>query len=126
MNLHAIAGPIVAIVNPWVTAMISVSTGYTTNADGSRTPSYASPIPVNVQKQPLTYTDLVQTEGINIQGEKCALYISGNYDGVVREDGTGGDLITLPSGSVWLVVQVLENWAEENGWVKVAAVRQMA
>ena len=125
MNLHAIAGPIIAMVNPWVTAMISVSTGYTTNQDGTRTPAYATPIPVAVQKQPMTYTDLIQTDGLNLQGEKCALYVEGNFDGVVRQDGTGGDLITLPSGSTWLVVQVLENWSEQDGWTKVAAVRQM-
>ena len=125
MNLHALAGPICAIINPWVTATIEKSNGYTTLPDGSRVPSYDSPVPVDVQKQPMTYTDLVQTEGINIQGEKCALYITGNYDGIVRQDGTGGDLITLPSGSKWLVVMVLENWAEQDGWVKVAAVRQM-
>ena len=125
MNLHAIAGPIIAIVNPWVTAMISVSTGYTTNADGSRTPGYETAVPVDVQKQPLTYNDLMQVDGLNIQGEKCAFYISGSYNGIVRQDGLGGDLITLPNGTQWLVVLPLENWSDVNGWVKVAAVRQM-
>lgn len=124
MNLHSIVGPIVAAVNPWLLASIQKSTGYTTADDGSRVPSYAPAENVLVQAQALQYNDLVQIDGLNIQGERRALYLNGNWDGVVRVDGTGGDLITLPDGSVWLVVLVLENWADRDGWVKVAVTRQ--
>jgi hypothetical protein len=124
MNLHAIALSAVAAINPCVTATIRRSTGYTTADDGSRTPSYAKPARVQVQVQSLQYNDLIMTDGLDIQGERRAMYINGNWDGVVRADQTGGDLITLPDGSVWLVAMVLENWASVDGWVKVAVTRQ--
>ena len=114
-----------AAINPWVNATIQKSTGYTTAEDGTRTPAYATAQVVQVQKQAFQYNDLVQIDGINIQGEKCAMYITGNWDGILRQDGAGGDLITLENGTKWLVVLVLENWADEDGWVKVACVRQM-
>ena len=124
MNLHAIAGNYVSAVNPWMTATIQMSNGYTTAADGSRTPAYKPAQSVQAQIQAMTYNDLVQTSGLNIQGEKRAMYLNGNWAGVVRQDKKGGDLITLTDGSVWLVTLVLENWQFNDGWVKVAVVRQ--
>lgn len=124
MNLHNIAGNYVAAVNPWLTAQYQQSTGYTTGADGTRTPSYAAAVPVQVQKQPMQYRDLVQLDGLNLNGEKAAFYVNGNWQGVARPTGQGGDLITLPNGSVWLVVMLLENWSEMDSWSKIAAVLQ--
>ncbi|NPT59101.1 phage collar protein [Paraburkholderia elongata] len=124
MNLSGIVGNYVAAVNPWVTASIQASTGYSTSPDGDRVPSYASPASIQVQMQAMTYRDLVQIEGLNINGEKRSMYINGTWEGVARPDGRGGDLITLLDGSVWLVVQVLENWGYQDGWTKVAVVRQ--
>lgn len=126
MNLHNIVGPIVAAVNPFTKATLQISTGYTTAADGTQVPAYAPAIAVTVQRQALQYNDLVQIQGLNIQGEKAAFYVSGNWQGVVRPDRKGGDILTLADGTVWLVVQVLENWSSTDGWAKVAAVRQLA
>ena len=123
MNLHSIVGPCVAAVNPWLTASIQRSTGYTTADDGSRVPTYQT-ASVKAQVQALTYSDLQQINGLNIQGERRAMYLDGSWDGVVRVDGRGGDLITLPDGSVWLVAQVLEDWSSTAGWVKVCVTRQ--
>jgi hypothetical protein len=124
MNLSGIVGGYVAAINPWVTATIQQSQGYTTNPDGSRTPAYAAPVTVEVQMQAMTYKDLMQIDGLNINGEKRAMYINGTWEGVARPDGRGGDLITLPDNSVWLVAQVLENWGYQDGWTKVAVVKQ--
>lgn len=124
MNLHNIVAGAVSAINPAMNATIRRSTGYTTAADGTRTPTYASPECVKAQVQALQYNDLTQLAGLNIQGEKRAMYLNGNWEGVARPDGRGGDLITLPDSSVWLVVQVLENWASQDGWVKVAVTRQ--
>lgn len=126
MNLHNMVAGAVSIVNPIITGSIQRSTGYTTSGSGKRTPTYAAAVPVQIQMQALQYNDLIQLDGLNIQGERHAMYLNGNWDGVVREDGTGGDLITLPNGTVWLVVLVLENWADLDGWTKVAVTRQMA
>lgn len=124
MNLHNIAGNYVSAVNPWVTASIQMSDGYTTAANLSRAPKYKPAINVAAQMQALTYNDLVQVSGLNIQGEKRAMYLNGDWKGVSRQDNKGGDIITLSDGSIWLVIQVLENWQFMDGWVKVAVVRQ--
>lgn len=124
MNLSDLVAGYVGTVNPNITVQIRKSTGYTTNPDGSRVPGYAPPVSIRAQMQSLQYNDLVQIDGLNIQGERRALYLDGNWEGVVRPDGVGGDLITLPDGTIWLVVLVLENWAMVDGWVKVAVTRQ--
>lgn len=124
MNLHAIVSGAVAAVNPFVTATIQRSTGYTTAPGGRRTPTYAAPVTVQVQVQALQYNDIQQVDGLNIEGERRAMYINGDWEGLLRDDRKGGDLITLPDGTVWLVALVLENWAGTDGWVKVAVTRQ--
>jgi hypothetical protein len=124
MNLHAIAGNIVSAVHPNMPAQYQRSVGYTTAADGSRAPSYQAAQAVTAQKQPLSSNDLKQLDGLNLNGEKAAFYISGNWDGVSRPDQKGGDIVTCADG-VWMVVQILENYYATAGWVKVATTRQM-
>lgn len=123
MNLHGIVGPVIAAVNPMRTATIQRSTGYTTNADGRRVPSYAPAQTVTVQVQELSSKDLQMTEGINIQGETKKIYMNGDWNGVVRSDGRGGDLITI-GRRVYLVSKVLENWEGRRGWTAVMATLQ--
>lgn len=44
MNLHGIAGPIVAAVNPWTPVSVQISTGpAATGPSGRQTPGYATP-----------------------------------------------------------------------------------
>ena len=126
MNLHNIVGPCVAAVNPWVIGSYLASTGSTTGNDGTRTATFATPVAIAIQKQALQYRDLVQLEGLNLNGEKCAMYVSGNWEGVARPEGKGGDMINLPDGSIWLVVLLLENWFSTDGWAKVACTRQVS
>ena len=124
MNLHSIASQYVTAVNPNITVSIRKSTGYTTGADGRRVATFDDPVLVQAQMQSLQYNDIVQLDGLNIQGERRALYLAGDWDGIQRADGRGGDLITFPDGSVWLVAIVLENWSFQDGWVKVCVTRQ--
>lgn len=121
MNLHGIVGPVIAAVNPPVWATLQRSNGYTTNGDSSRTPAYEAPITVQAQVQPLTYRDLQQVDGLNLNGTRRAIYLSGFLNGVVRVSQKGGDLVTLPDGSVWLTALVLEQWPT---WVKCAVTLQ--
>lgn len=125
MNLHGIAGPYIAAVNRVVDAQWQRSTGYTTGADGKRTPAYAPAKLIKVQMQPLAYKDLIQIDGLNINGEKRVMYANHRIEGVLRSDGQGGDLITLENSSVWLVIHLLENFHYTSGWCKIAVVRQM-
>ena len=52
------------------------------------------------QVQALSGRDLRQIEGLNLQGTLRAVYLNGVIDGIVRVALKGGDLITLPDGSV--------------------------
>lgn len=127
MNLHAIAAPAIAAVNPPVSCVLQVSTGYTTAADGTQVPSYATVTGVWADVQPLTWSDMQKLGGMNLQGTRRKIYLSGNTEGVDRQAIKGGDLIQMPNmpdfpgPTTWLVAQVLE-WFQ--GWCSVAATLQ--
>jgi hypothetical protein len=124
VNLHNLVSNVISAINPNMTVSVKVSSGYTTNSDGSRTPNFAATIKVQAQAQPLSSNEINQLNGINIQGEKRAFYLSGVFEDLSRISQQGGDLITLPDGTVWLIVQTLENWIINNGWIKVATIQQ--
>lgn len=124
MNLHSIASRYVGAVNPSLKCFFQRSSGYTISGDGTRVPTYAVAVEMQAQVQALQYKDLMQLDGLNINGEKRAMYVSGNWTGVDRPDQKGGDLITLEDGTVWLTALVLENWYAMDGWVKLAVVKQ--
>ena len=111
MNLHGIVSGVIGKINPFVTATIRVSTGYTTNADGSRTPTYTTTT-AQVQLQALAYDDIVQADSMQIQGVRRKMYVQGDVEGLVRADNRGGDLVTLPDGTVWKVAMVDEHWPD--------------
>lgn len=121
MNLHGIASNKIAVVNPMTNVQVQLSTGYATNADGSRVPAYAAPIVVSAQVQELTVRDLRQLDALNIAGSSRSIYFPGTVTGVVRFSQQGGDVITLPDGTVWLTTSVLEQWPT---WSKVAVTLQ--
>jgi len=126
VNLQGITAGAVSAVNPFITGQIKASQGYATAADGSQQPGYANPVDVQLQVQALQYNDIVQLDGLNIQGDRRAVYLQGDWDGVIRADQKGGDLLMFPDrkgGPVrtWLVVFVFENWPD---WTKVAVTLQ--
>ena len=121
MNLHQIASGAIGAVNPFVPISIQVSTGSSINAAGQRTPTYAPAVVKPGQLQALTFRDITQMEGLNLQGTQKAVYINGHVAGLVRVLNKGGDLITFPDGSVWLVTLVLEHWPN---WTKCAVTLQ--
>jgi|ERR1700724_276841 len=121
MNLHQLVSGTIQAVNPYIQLSVQISTGNTINPDGSRVPTYAPAQLVFGDIQALQYTDIIQLDGLNIQGERRKIYINGDVDGLVRSENRGGDLITLPDGAVWLVVLVLEEWAD---WCSVAVTLQ--
>jgi hypothetical protein len=77
------------------------------------------------QIQPVTWRDLQQLEGLNLNGVRYKIYVYGQLDGVVRLELKGGDLIVVPPGirhsGTWLLVQNLEQWPD---WVCAAIVLQ--
>jgi hypothetical protein len=123
MNLHAVAGPCVGAINPNVIVEVYASAGSVVNADGVRVPVYDPPYKARAQVQALTFGDLRQIEGLNIQGIRRAMYFLGNVDGVVRPLQKGGDLVKF-AGQIWLVAWQLESWNPQSGWVKVCLTLQ--
>lgn len=124
MDLHGLVSGAIATINPFVSCSIQVSTGSTENAAGLPVPTYADAVVRQGQVQPLTFKDLTQLDGLNLNGTKRAIYIRGRVDGIIRVDNKGGDLVTIASGvnaGVWLVVQAAEAWPD---WCRVLCVLQ--
>ena len=121
MDLRGIANGVSSTVNPNKTVTVRRSTGYTIGAGRKQVPGYADPVTGPAQIQALDANDIKQLDGLNIQGTARALYLRGVLAGVVRPDGTGGDLVEI-GAETWLVVKVLEGWPT---WTKAAIVLQM-
>lgn len=120
MNLHQIASPLINVVNPFITIDILASTGYVTAPDGSRTSTYQS-FTVSAQVQDLNADELRQMEGLNIQGNHKVVYLNGNWNGILRPDAKGGDLVRY-NGREWLVTSVPEQWPD---WTKLIVTLQV-
>lgn len=121
MDLRGIANGVTSTVNPNQTVTVLRSTGYTIGAGRRQVPGYAAPITGPGQIQALDANDIKQLDGLNIQGTIRAIYLRGVLAGVIRPDGTGGDIVQI-DGQEWLVVKVLEGWPT---WTKAAIVLQM-
>lgn len=76
------------------------------------------------QVQPLSNRDLQQLDGLNLGGQKLAIYTNGAVNAVVRYLLKGGDLVTLPDGTTWLIVQQIEDFDRTAGWSKAAMTLQ--
>lgn len=121
MNLHGLVASAISVVNPRVTAVLEISNGSTPTPDGRRIPCYLDPWPVEAQVQALGYKDIQQVSSLNLQGVRRKIYFYGDVNGLVRVSQQGGDLVTLPDGTVWLVAMVLEQWPD---WCSVAVTLQ--
>lgn len=121
MDLRGIANGVTTTVNPNQTVTVLRSTGYTIGAGRRQVPGYAAPVTGPGQIQALDANDIKQLDGLNVQGTIRAIYLRGNLAGVIRPDGTGGDIVQI-AGQDWLVVKVLEGWPT---WTKAAIVLQM-
>jgi hypothetical protein len=128
MNLHAIVAGAVGAINPPIMCVLMVSTGYTIMADGTQVPSYQTYVDVPADVQALSYSDLMKMSGLNIQGTRRAVYLTGNFEGLNREARKGGDLLMMPSlpgfigPTTWLVAFVSEWWQD---WCKIIVTLQL-
>jgi hypothetical protein len=120
MNLLGVVAGVIGTVNPLTPITLNRSSGYTTQADGVRTPAY-DVFNGRVQILALSGSDLKQVSGLNIQGVMRAAYLKGDWQGSVRAGQKGGDTVVW-DGSNWLVVHVLETWPD---WCKVVLCLQL-
>ena len=73
--------------------------------------------------QALAAKDIQHLNGLNIQGVTRKAYCYGAVNGVVRASSKGGDLLTLPDGTIWLVAVVFESWPD---WSAVGLTQQVS
>lgn len=128
MDLRGLANSVSNSVNPNMVVTVSRSTGYTIGAGLKQIPSYAPGVTGPAQLQALDSSELKQIEGLNLQGVIRAIYLRGVLNGIVRPDGTGGDLVVIAAPApaqfigTWAVKKVLETWPF---WSKAVIVRQL-
>lgn len=120
----------IAAVNPFVPTSLQRSAGYTTAPDGEQIPSYTT-TPQMVQVQALDARELAFLDGLGVQGVLRKAYLNGDWRGIYRPTGQGGDLFMFDStaaipaslqGTTWKVVHVFETWPD---WCSLAIQLQM-
>lgn len=121
LNLHGIVRGAIGAVNADVTLGYQRSMGSTPGQGFKPQPIYGPVQQIRGQVQALSWKDLQQLDGVNMNGERRAIYLYGAANGVVRPAAQGGDLITDSDNNVWLVAQNLEQWPF---WCKVAVTLQ--
>jgi len=121
MNLHGLVRSAIGQINPHTMGTIQPSAGSTTAPDGKRVPAYGPAVTVPMQVQALETRDLMQLDGLNVQGSTHKVYLDGDLEAIVRVSQRGGDLVTLPNGQVFLTTVVLEAWPN---WTSAAVTLQ--
>jgi hypothetical protein len=120
MNLHGIVSGAVGIVNQFITATLKQNTGYITGTDGSRTATFSTTT-ASIQVQPVPSDMLSFLDNQGIQGVLRSVYLEGDWQGIIKADQTGGDILTF-QGHDWMVVQNSEAWPD---WSKVIVSQQV-
>lgn len=126
--LRSIANAAIQSINPNLTIGIHSPNGYTVDPDTLlQIPAYIEQF-AQGNVQTLSSDDLDQIAGLNQEGTLRAVYLYGNWGGVLRPDSQPNTVLrftTNESGVTkereWNVFKVLEVWAD---WCKVAVVLQ--
>ena len=121
MNLHQMVRGVIGGVNPDIPVIVLPSAGSSEDDTGRVIPAYGTPINTTGQKQPVTGRDIERFQQQNIQGVTCKMHLNGNYEGLFRVLGKGGDLLQF-GGQTYLVASVMERWPD---WCCVALTMQL-
>lgn len=127
LNLHGIVRGAINANNSDIVLLYLASTGNTTRAGGKQVPSYANPVRLMGQVQPLTSDQLQHYDFVNAQGIYRSVYAFGQQNAIDRIVQLGGDLLQfaeMPGGVVrsWLIKAVPEQWP---GWCNLVVVLQL-
>lgn len=127
LNLHGIVRGAITSVNSDIPIVWLASTGSSAVA-GKRTPTYAAPVTVPGQVQPVSGGQIRKYEFLQSQGIYRSIHFYGDIEAMVRSMQRGGDLVQFPqipgaAVETWLVAKVDETW--QTGWCRVIATLQL-
>jgi hypothetical protein len=121
MNLHGFVSGVIGAINPNILVIVKKNTGYTTNADFTRTPSYTVLPDVSAQVQGVKAKEIEHMQSMNIAGVLRSVHLNGDWETIQRaNNGAGGDRMHF-GGYDWLVVWVYETWPD---WSRVIVQQQ--
>lgn len=83
---------------------------------------FTAELVVSGQVQPVGWRDIQMMDGLNLQGTRNKIWFYGRFDGLIRVDNKGGDLV-IDGNDVYLVAMVAEQWGF-NEWCSVFATLQ--
>jgi hypothetical protein len=129
-NLHGLVRGAINAVNPDISMTYLQSTGSTVAVGGKQSPSYAAPVTLIGQVQPLTTGDIKHFDFLNSQGIHRAVYLYGDIRAIVRSAKLGGDLLKFPQFSgapveTWVVSAVDETYSPNGDWCRVIVTLQL-
>lgn len=128
LNLHGIARPAITSVNSDTPMPYYQSTGNTVDDAGVSTPTYAAPVTIMGQVQPVSGAQLRKYSFLQAQGTYKSVHLYGDIEAIVRSMQRGGDLLKFPQVpgnpvETWLVSKVDETW--NTGWCRVIVTLQL-
>jgi hypothetical protein len=125
MNLRNIANRATQRINPNLNVQYYAYAGYTVDAAGLSTPTWAAPIPAIMQIQALSAKEIQHLEAMNLSGETRAAYVNQQLNPVDRASQTGGDMLVF-QGQLWQVTALFEGWdGPQVNWSKAALTKQL-
>ncbi|MFJ7315269.1 hypothetical protein ACIQVE_21400 [Pseudomonas sp. NPDC098747] len=122
MNLNNLVGGFLNSVTPQEEVVLFRCTGQT-NDRGKITPTYAPAFPTMARVQSVSDAALKLIDRVGDNSKLLHFYLNGDWRGVFRPDGTGGDMI-YARNQWWLINAVPEDFSQA-GWVCVRGVLQV-
>ena len=128
LNLHSVVRGAITTVVPDVSISYLQSIG-SAAVLGKRTPTYAAPVTIRGNVQPVSGGQMRKYEFLQGQGVYRSVHLYGDVEGIVRSMQKGGDLLKfadpVTGGAVatWLVTKVDETW--NVGWCRVIVTLQL-
>lgn len=120
-NMHAVVRGAITTLNPDEPGTVYVSTG-STNVRGILTPTFTA-VAAQLQFQAQAHDKVMHERALEYSSMYDTVYAYGNFTGVDRPDGKGGDVIqTTADGKFYLITRVLEWWPQ---WCSFEVTRQL-
>lgn len=128
INLHGVVRGAITSVNSDIPISYLQSSGNSVSDTGKQTPTYAAPVTIMGQVQPVTGSQIRKYSFLQAQGTYKSVHLYGDIEAIQRVSQGGGDLLKfpiVPGGPVytWLVSKVDETW--NTGWCRVIVTLQL-